>query len=345
MRAALALLLALLAAPPAACAEIRLPPGFTAEVYVTGTAAVDSRGTVGIPAATSLVVDAAGTLFASRGGRRYFGGEIEDLWPLLRFPPGGARLGREGTARHLYGPPLFNALVGAVRDGRELLLTTYDRDRGLGVLYRLRDGRAELLAGGTPPPGEPPLLKQPEGVALDGAGHIYVADRQRGAVLKLDGAGRVLDARWLAVTRPRLVAARGERVWVAADADTEAPWQRGVGEIWSVTPEGVRLALKGPIVAGMDVSPGGHLVVADRHGARVAAVGADGTLADVVTFTDADAPRALAWAPVTDATRRAGIAGDLFVVVIRRGAFAANEIVRVSGPFDALIRARLPAPR
>lgn len=64
-----------------------------------------------------------------------------------------------------------------------------------------------------------------------------------------------------------------------------------------------------------------------------------------MTFSDADAPRALGWAPVTDATRRAGIAGDLFVVVIRRGMFAVNEILRISGPFDELIRARLPAPR
>ncbi len=344
MRGVLALL-ALLATPLAARAEVRLPPGFTAEVYVTGTAAVDSRGTVGIPATTSLALDAAGSLFTSRSGRRYFGGEVEDLWPLLRFGPGGARLGRDGTARHLYGPPLFNILIGAVRDGRELLVTTYDRDRGVGVLYKLLDGRAELLAGGTPPPGQTPLLKQPEGVAVDAAGNIYVADRQRGVVLKLDAAGRVLDPSWLTLTRPRLVAARGDRVWVAADGDTEAPWQRGNGEIWSVGPDGPRLALKGPILAGMDVSPGGHLVAADRHGARVVAVGPDGTLAEVIAFTEADAPRALAWAPVTEATRRAGIAGDLFVVVIRRGTFQANEILRVSGPFDDLIRSRLPAAR
>ena len=50
-------------------------------------------------------------------------------------------------------------------------MTTYDRDRGHGVLYRIVDGRAELVAGGTPPAGTPPLLKQPEGVAVDRAGH------------------------------------------------------------------------------------------------------------------------------------------------------------------------------
>jgi len=93
------------------------------------------------------------------------------------------------------------------------------------------------------------------------------------------------------------------------------------------------------------VSPGGHLVVADRHGARILAVGGDGTSIDVVTFSDGDAPRALGWAPNTEATRRAGVAGHLFVVVTRRGAWSLNEIVRISGPFDELIRARLPAPR
>src|SRR5207245_7055666 len=188
-------------------------------------------------------------------------------------------------------------------------------------------------AGGTPAAGEPPLFKQPEGVALDAAGNIYVADRQRGAIVKLDPGGRVLDGRWLTLSRPRLVAARGERLWIAADGDTEAPWLSGTGEIWSVGAEGRRLALRGPIVVGMDVSPGGHLFAADRQGARILAVGGDGTSIDIVTFSDGDAPRALGWAPNTEATRRAGVAGHLFVVVTRRGAWSLIQIVRISGPF------------
>jgi hypothetical protein len=74
-------------------------------------------------------------------------------------------------------------------------------------------------------------------------------------------------------------------------------------------------------------------------------VGADGTSIDFATFTDGDAPRTLAWAPVTEATRRAGIAGDLFIVLIRRGTWSLNDIVRISGPFDELVRSRLPAAR
>jgi sugar lactone lactonase YvrE len=255
---------------------------------------------------------------------------------------GGSRLTRDAEARFWYGPPLPNGQLGTVRGDHEVLVTTYDRERKHGVLYRMVDGRAELLAGGTPTPGAVPVLKQPEGVALDASGQIYVADRQQNAVLRLDAAGRVLDPRWLAVQRPRLLAAHGDRLWIAADGEVEAAWQRGTGEIWTVGPEGPRLALRGPVASGMDVSPAGTLFVADRHGARVFGIGADGAAFDFATFSDGDAPRTIAWAPVTEATRRAGIAGDLFLVVIRRGAWSLNEIVRITGPFDDLVRARLP---
>jgi DNA-binding beta-propeller fold protein YncE len=342
MRRALALAALLLLPPATAGAEMHLPPGFTAKVYVTGEGFDGSRVAPGIPSTSSLAFDAAGTLYVARSGRRYMGGEVEDVWPVFRIPLGGARLTRATESRYLYGPPLPNAQVAATRGNGELLVTTYDRDRALGVLYRIVDGRADLVAGGTPPPGTPPALKQPEGVGLDATGHLYVADRQNGAVLRLDPSGRVLDARWLPLSRPRLVVARGERVWVAADGDAEAPWQRGTGEIWTAGPDGRRLALRGPIASGMDVSPDGHLFVADRQGARILAVGGDGTSIEFATFSDGDAPRTLGWAPVTDATRRAGIAGNLFVVLIRRGAWSLNDIVRISGPFDALVRSRLP---
>jgi sugar lactone lactonase YvrE len=336
-------LLILILAPGVAGAEMKLPPGFTAHTYVTGHG-FDSSGAVpGIPSASTLAFDPGGTLYVARSGRRYLGGgEVEDVWPLFRIPLGGGKLTRDTEARFLYGPPLPNVQAGAVRGAHELLVTTYDRDRKHGVLYRIVDGRAQLVAGGTPMPGSPPVLKQPEGVALDPAGHVYVADRQHNAVLRLDPEGRVLDPRWLTVPRPRLLAAHGESLWVAADGEAEAPWQRGTGEIWLVGPEGRRLVLRGPIASGMDVGPSGHLFVADRQGARVVAVSGDGGSFDFATFSDGDAPRTLGWAPVTEATRRAGIAGDLFIVVIRRGTWALNEIVRVSGPFDEVVRSRLP---
>jgi DNA-binding beta-propeller fold protein YncE len=344
LRALLAIALAL--APAPAAAEMQLPPGFTVQTYVTGQGFHGTGVAGGIPSVGTLAFDPAGTLYAGRTGRRYLGGgEVEDVWPVFRIPLGGASVTRESEARYLYGPPLPNGQVGVVRGAHELLVTTYDRERRHGVLYRIVDGRAQLVAGGTPAPGTPPLLKQPEGVALDPAGRVYVADRQHNAVLRLDAEGGVLDARWLALPRPRLLAAHGERLWIAADGEAEAPWQRGTGEIWTVGPEGRRLALRGPIASGMAVSPHGHLFVADRQGSRVLVLGSDGGTFDFATFTEGDGPRAVGWAPATDATRRAGIAGDLFVVVIRRGTWALNEIVRVSGPFDELVRSRLPASR
>ena len=42
---------------------------------------------------------------------------------------------------------------------------------------------------------------------------------------------------------------------------------------------------------------------------------------------------------MTPATRAAGFAGSLFVVVIRRSAWPVNEVIRISGPFADHIRA------
>ena len=92
------------------------------------------------------------------------------------------------------------------RGGRELFVTTFDRDRRVGVLYRLIDGRIVFFAGGTPDPGTPPLLVQPEGPAVDSAGNVYVADRERGVVVRFDPTGRVLDPSYLRVLRPRTLA-------------------------------------------------------------------------------------------------------------------------------------------
>lgn len=347
MRRAL-VLLALVLAPAPAGAEIQLPPGFSARVYVGGEGfdAAAGGGGAGLPAMSTLALDEAGNLYLARTGRRYFGGEADDLWPIYRIPAGGARLSPRTEARYFHGPPLLNAQVTAVRGGREVFVTTYDRDRKVGVLYRMLDGRAELFAGGTPPAGAPPLLVQPEGAAVDAAGNVYVADRARDVVVKLDPAGRVLDPRYVRVSRPRLVAAgEGDRVWVAGDGTAEAPWQQGIGEIWSVGPDGApRVVLRGPVPAAIAASAAGWLLVADRRAATLFALDAGGQRIELASFTDGDAPRGLAWAPVTPETRRAGLAGDLFVVVIRRGAFQTNEVLRVSGPFDAHVRRSAARP-
>jgi hypothetical protein len=343
-RAALVALLALV--PAAAGAEMRLPAGFAAKVYVGGDgfAAAPVQGSSGIPSVSTLAFDDAGFLYLARTGRRYSGGEVEDVWPIYRVPPGGARMTPDTEPRFFHGPPLPNAQVAAIRAGRELLVTTYDRDRAVGVLYVVRDGHAELLAGGTPPRGAPPLLRQPEGAAVDSAGNVYVADRNAGAVVKLDASGHVLDRQWVAVMRPRVLAVDGhDHVWVGSDGHAEAPWQRGPGELWRVAPGGEStLVLRGAVPTAIAVGPRGRVFMADRQNARIVVVTADGRSAEFARFTDNDAPRSLCFAPDTPATRRAGIAGDLFVVTIRRGAWPVNEVVRVSGAFDRFVSDAAP---
>ena len=68
-----------------------------------------------------------------------------------------------------HGPPLPSPQVATIRAGREIFVTTFDRDWKIGVLYRLLDATIELSAGDTPPRGTPPLLQQPEGAAIDAA--------------------------------------------------------------------------------------------------------------------------------------------------------------------------------
>jgi hypothetical protein len=337
---------ACLVAPGTAFGEVELPRGLSATVYVTGERFDMSadRKAPGIPSTSTIAFDDGGALYLARVGRRYLAGEAEDLHPVYRIPVGGARLSPETEARYFYGPPLFNPQIGTTRDRRELFLTTFDRERRVGVLYRVVDGRAELFAGGTPERGSPPLLKQPEGVAVDGSGNVYVADRDRGAIVKLDARGRVLDPHYVAVKRPRALAvdARGT-LWIGSDGEAEAPWQQGPGEIWQVTPEGVpRVVLRGPVAQAIALSAGGHALVADRHAAQIFDLAPDGSRTELLRFTGEDAPRSLAFAPITPDTRRAGIAGDLFVVVIRRGAWPVNEVLRIAGPLDDLIRERRP---
>ncbi|MBI4271036.1 MAG: hypothetical protein HY615_11930 [Candidatus Rokubacteria bacterium] len=337
MRAA-ALVVMLVAVASPTGAEIRLPPGFTAEVYVTGEGfdPAPSREARGLPSTSTLAVSHGGELFLARTGRRYFGDEV-DLLRLYRIPPGGARVSRSGEARYAWGPPLWNPQVSAGHGGRALFVTTFERDRRVGAVYRLLDGRAELFAGGTPPRGGVPLLVQPEGVAVDRGGRVYVADRERGVIVRFDPSGRVVDTRWASITRPRVLAMDdADRLWVGSDGTADAPWQRGDGEIWRLDADGAaRRVLRGPMPAGIALSPGGRLFVADRHAERILVVDDEGRATVFARFTEGDAPRSLGFVPVTPETRRAGIAGDLLVVTISRGAWPVNEVVRISGQFDA----------
>jgi hypothetical protein len=336
--------LSLLLLPLPAAAELRLPAGFTAQVYVTGEGfdTDATRGIRGIPATSTLAFDQAGLLYLARTGRRYVGGEVYDLWPIYRIPAGGARLSPDVESRFFYGPPLLNPQVGAVRYGRELFVTTFDRERKVGALYRIVDGRAELFAGGTPERGVRPILKQPEAAAVDSAGNLYVADRAEGVVVRLSPEGRVLDPKFVAISRPRLLAVdERDHLWIGSDGSAEAPYQPGPGEIVRVSPQGASEVLyRGPVVAALGVGPGGTLFVADRHEKQIFVLTADGKRIEFASFTDGDVPRGLVFAPLTQEARRAGAARDLFVIAIKGGTWPVNEVLRISGPFDELVRPR-----
>ena len=338
----LALLLLLLPLP--ATAELRLPSGFTAQVYVTGEGfdTDSTRGIRGIPATSTLAFDPTGLLYLARTGRRYGGGEAYDLWPVYRIPAGGARLSPDVESRYFYGPPLLNPQVGATRGGRELFVTTFNRERKLGALYRVVDGRAELFAGGTPERGARPTFRQPEASAVDSAGNLYVADRAEGTIVRLDPEGRVLDPKFVAISRPRLLAVDDrDNVWIGSDGSAEAPYQEGPGQIVRVSPQGVsQVVYQGPVVAAFGIGPDGALFVADRHEKQIFVLASDGRRIEFASFTAGDVPRSLVFAPATAETRRAGVAGDLFVIAIRGGTWPINEVLRVSGPFEELVRPR-----
>ena len=337
----LALALSLLL-PSVARTEILVPAGFAVRMYVTGEGFETPGGSTGrgIPSTSTLLVDPKGMLYLARTGRRYSSGEYDYLTPMYRIPVGGARLTPSTEARYIHGPPLVNAQVGGGRGGQEILVTTFDRDRRVGVLYRLVDGRVHLFAGGTPEAGVEPALIQPEGCAVDGLGNVFVADRERGVVLRLDSGGQVIDPGYARITRPRVLAVdEANHLWIAGDGNAEAPWQPGPGELWRVSPSGEkRRVLEGPLAQGLAPGPGGVVYVADRQGSEIFAVYPDGKRVSLVRFTDGQAPRAIAFVPDTPATRAAGLAGDLLVIVIRSGVFQLNEIVRISGPFADLVR-------
>ena len=333
-------LIVLLSVVPAS-AEISLPPGFTTSVYVTGQGFDPSqeRGARGIPAGATMAFDQAGALYLARTGARFRQGEIDDLWPIYRIPPGGARITRDTEARYLFGPPLRNGQIAGVNAQGEVFVTTYDRDRKLGALYRMKDDRPLLFAGGTPPPGSPPLLRNPEGVAFDGSGNLYVADREQGFVVKLDPAGKVLDPQYLNVGRPRTLAFDEKgHLWIGSDGTAATPFQDGSGQIWRASPDGApTLLLQGPLPTGTGLSPGGAFFVAQRRTGTIFAVTPEGKRIEFAASTEDSALRGLAFAPVTPQTRRAGIAGDLFVIAFPRQNFMINEVIRISGPFDEFV--------
>lgn len=342
MGAVLCGLVIILLVVPAA-AEVVVPHGFTVQTYVSGQGA-DPRGdfdTPGFPTFITLAMDHVGTLYLARSRLRFRESQGEELAPIYRFPVGGARMTPENEPRYLYGPPLRSPRVAAVSAQGEVFVSTYDRDRKIGALYRLKDGRASLFAGGTPPPASPPLLRQPEGVAVDPSGNVYVVDGEQGTVVKLDPTGKVLDPRHLSgVGRGRMLTFDPKgRLWIGSDGPQEASFQDASGQIWRAAADGaLTLIHQGPLPSGMSLSPGGFLFVGQRRAGKIFTLTPEGARVEFTDLAENTILRTLTFAPVTPETRRAGIAGDLFLATSPRNNFAAVEVVRVTGPFDEFIQ-------
>ena len=223
----------LMLSTPAWAAELTLPSGFTSRVYVTGQGfdRGGEGGAAGVPVMLSLGVDEGGVLYLARSGNRYGSSQSEDvLTRLYRVPPGGVRLSPASEPTYAWGPPLRNPDLGAVLAPGVMFVSTFDPDRQLGVVYRMVEGRPRLFAGGTPARGEPPVLVQPEGVAQDKAGHVYVADRARNVVVKLDAAGKVLDPQFLKLSRARTLAVDATGyLWAGGTGRRPSRGRRGWG--------------------------------------------------------------------------------------------------------------------
>jgi len=173
---------------------LRLPPGFQTSIYVTGAGFHEDQR--GIPAVVSMTFDHRGALYLSRTANRlkeiYGRGDAR----VYRVPPGAAKVTPETEKRFLFGPPLDDPDELAVNRRGEIFVSA-SRPAGYGLIYRLGpDGAGWLFAGGPVSSGQP-LLRDPEGIAFDKAGNVYVIDNDLGVVVKLDDKGKVLDPRWL----------------------------------------------------------------------------------------------------------------------------------------------------
>ena len=274
--------------------EIRLPPGFAKEVYVTGQGFATGRGSRGHPCHVDPGLRPAGSLFLARTGARYQDARRTTSRRCTACRQAGRRLTPDTEARFLYGPPLRNVQATAVRGGLELFVTTFDRDRRLGV--RLPAGRRarRALRGRHPAPERrapaPPAGGRRRSTRPDTSTSPI---GNRAPCVLLDPSGRVLDPRYVAVQRPRVLAIdASDTLWIGADGNAEAPWQQGPGEIWRVPRDGTpALLLRGPMPAAIAASPGGHLLVADRQGSELFALTPDGQRIPFVSYTQGDAPR------------------------------------------------------
>lgn len=319
-------------------AGLKLPPGFKVMTYVTGSGF--HEGERGIPAVVSMMFHTDGTLYFARTANRLREIYGRSSAPIYRIPPGEAKITPESEKTFLFGPPLEDPDELGINARGEVFVSTRN-PAGYGSIYRLNAaGKSSRFAGGPPSSGSP-LFLDPEGIAFDKKGNVYVVDKDLGVVVQLDPDGKVLNRRWISeIGRGRtLTFDPRDYLWIGSDGPHDTPHIDGSGQIFRFHLASKKLDVvhSGPLPSGMGLTPDGNLFVAQRRSHKLFALTADGKRVEFASFTGRSALRTLAIPPDTEQTRKLGIAGDLFVMVFPMLDYPVREVIRISGPFDAYV--------
>jgi sugar lactone lactonase YvrE len=319
-------------------AGVKLPPGFKITSYITGSGFHEKER--GIPAVVSMAMHGDGAMYFPRTANRLreiYGRETAQIY---RIPPGPAAMTPQNEKKFLFGPALEDPDELGINARGEVFVSTRNQAGGYGSVYRITQSEeGSLFAGGPAPGGKAPLLKDPEAVAFDAAGNVYVVDNDLGVVVRLDRTGKILDPRWISdIGRGRTLTfdPRGY-LWIGSDGPHDTPHVDGSGRIFRfhLATRKLEPVHSGPLPSGMSLSPGGNLFVAQRRSHKLFALTPAGKYVEFATFTGRSALRTLLFPPVTAETRKLGIAGDLLVMVFPMLDYPVREIIRISGPFDA----------
>lgn len=320
---------------------MKLPPGFTATTYITakGFDINPGRNAPGLPAIVTINFDRQGNLYFARTANRLREIYGSDKGPIYRIPVGPAKITKDTEKTIRFGPPLSDPDEMGINAKGEVFVSTMDRRTQIGSIYKLTpSGKASLFAGGAT---TPQFFQDPEGIAFDEAGNVYVADDDLGRVVKLDPTGKILDPKFISGAERFRTLTYDPRgfLWVGSDGRHDAPHADGSGRIYRASlPDGkLKLLHEGPLASGMGLSPGGNLFSAQRRSGKLFALTPAGKHVEFATFRGQAALRTLAFPPDTAATRKAGIAGDLFVMVFPMLDYPVREIIRIKGPFDKFV--------
>ncbi|MGH7823756.1 MAG: hypothetical protein ACREQ7_01055 [Candidatus Binatia bacterium] len=317
---------------------LKLPPGFKSTIYITGSGFHEDQR--GIPAIVSMAFDTDGALYFARTANRLREIYGRSSASIYRIPPGAAKVTPETEKEYFFGPSLNDPDELAVNRRGEVFVST-SNPAGYGTVYRLTpSGENSLFAGGPAPSGKS-LLRDPEGIAFDEANNVYVIDNDLGVVAKLGPTGEVLSPRWITgLGRGRtLTFGRRGYLWIGSDGPHDTEHIDRWGQILRLQMSSRKLEViySGALGSGMSFSPGGNLFVAQRRSHKLFALTPDGKRVEFASFSGRSALRTLAFPPLTDGTRKLGIAGDLFVMVFPMLDYPVREVIRISGPFDEYV--------